>query len=100
VGTITDDLMRNPDMRGPDGEPCLLVLKNGNATGTTISRANGVFSIVRNYFKNDMSFNQTSIEWVITNYDSNKSGVLTWRFGLCNRRHPWPYRWHAYRRFW
>ncbi|KDQ61797.1 hypothetical protein JAAARDRAFT_522724 [Jaapia argillacea MUCL 33604] len=63
-GTITDHLMRNPDMWDSDSEPCLLVVKNGNATGTTIGRANGVFSIVRDYF-HDLSINQTSMEWAI-----------------------------------
>ncbi len=75
VGIITDDLMRNPDMWDSDGEPCLLVVKSGNATDTTIGRANGVFSIVRDYF-NDMSVNQTSMEWGIMNYDS-KSEVFS-----------------------
>jgi len=45
--------MRNPDMWDPNGKPCLVV-KSGNATGTTIGRANGVFSIIRDYF-NGMS---------------------------------------------
>jgi hypothetical protein len=75
MGTITDDLMRKPDMWDSNGEPCLLVVKNGNATGTTIGRANGVFSIVRDYF-NDMSVNQTSMEWAIINYES-KSEVFS-----------------------
>jgi hypothetical protein len=61
--------MRNPDMWDSDGEPCLLVVKSGNATNTTLGRANGVFSIVREYFI-DMSINQTSMEWGIINYDS------------------------------
>ncbi|KAJ7602542.1 hypothetical protein B0H17DRAFT_1222761 [Mycena rosella] len=47
----------------------------GNATNTTIGRANGVFSIVRDYFQ-DMSINQTSMEWGIINYDS-KSEVFS-----------------------
>lgn len=68
MGTISDDLMRRPDMWDSDGELCLLVVKNGNATGTTIGRANGIFSIVRDYF-NDPSVNQTSMEWGIINYD-------------------------------
>ena len=59
--------MRHPDMWDSDGNPCLLVVKNGNTTGTTIGRANGVFSIVRDYF-HDMSINQTSMEWGIINY--------------------------------
>ena len=99
MGTITGDLMHNPDTWDSNGEPCLLFVKNGNATGTTTGRANGIFSIVRDYF-NDMSINQTSMEWGIINYDSDGSLFGTWRFGLSNRRHPWPYRWHAYRRFW
>jgi hypothetical protein len=76
MGTITDDLMHNPDMWDSDGEPCLLVVKNGNATGTTIGRANGIFSIVRDYF-NDMSINQTSMEWGIINYDSKSDSVFS-----------------------
>ncbi|KAI0292556.1 hypothetical protein BC826DRAFT_1146247 [Russula brevipes] len=75
MGVITDDLMHNPDMWDSDDEPCLLVVKTGNATDTTIGRANGVFSIVRDYF-NDMSINQTSMEWGIINYDS-KSEVFS-----------------------
>ena len=61
--------MHTPDMWDSDGEPCLLVVKSGNATNTTLGRANGVFSIVRDYFT-DMSVNQTSMEWGIINYDS------------------------------
>jgi hypothetical protein len=61
--------MHNPDMWDSDGEPRLLVIKSGNATGTTIGRANGIFSIVRDY-SNDMSINQTSMEWAIINYGS------------------------------
>ncbi|KIO04582.1 hypothetical protein M404DRAFT_82094, partial [Pisolithus tinctorius Marx 270] len=75
VGTITDKLMHAPDMWDLDGEPCLLVVKNGNATGITIGRANGVFSIVREYSM-DMTINQTSMEWAIINYDS-KSDVFS-----------------------
>jgi hypothetical protein len=43
-------------------------------TGTTIGRANGVFSIVRNYFTE--SLHQTSMEWTILNYNT-KSGVFS-----------------------
>ncbi|KAI9439642.1 hypothetical protein H4582DRAFT_2119419 [Lactarius indigo] len=66
-GTITDGLMCTPDMWDLDGEPCLLVIKSGNTTNTTIGRANGVFSIVRDYFQ-DMSISQTSMD---------KSGVFS-----------------------
>ncbi|KAL5514043.1 hypothetical protein ACEPAG_2804 [Sanghuangporus baumii] len=75
MGTISDDLMRHPDMWDSDGKLCLLVVKNGSATGTTIGRANSVFSIVRDYF-NDVTVNQTSMEWGIINYDT-KSEVFS-----------------------
>jgi hypothetical protein len=86
VGTITDDLMRNPDMWDLDGEPCLLVVKSGNATGTTIGSATGVFSIVREYFR-DMSVNQTSM--VGDNQPRRQVGSLfgTWRFRLSDLCH-------------
>ncbi|KAF9007706.1 hypothetical protein BDZ89DRAFT_997164 [Hymenopellis radicata] len=73
VGTVTDDLMRDPDMWDSDGKPCLLVIKSGNATGLTIGRANGVFSIVRDYY-HDMSIHQTSMEWAIINYGHGSDG--------------------------
>jgi hypothetical protein len=53
-----------------DSELCLLVVKSGGATDTTIGHANGVFSIVREYFT-DMSVNRTSMEWAIMSYDSD-----------------------------
>ena len=65
-GAIADTLMRAPDMWDSDGEPCLLVIKTGSATGTTLSRANGIISIVCDY-STDMSIHQTSMEWVIIN---------------------------------
>ena len=76
TGIITDELMRTPDMWDKDAEPCLLVVKNGSATDTTLGRANGVLSIVRDYFT-DMSVHQTSMEWAIMNYDKNKKEVFS-----------------------
>lgn len=70
-GIIPEDLMHKPDMLDHDGEPCLLVIKNGSASGTTIGRATGIFSFTRAYF-NDTS-PQTSMEWAILPYD-NESG--------------------------
>jgi hypothetical protein len=74
-GIISDELMRAPDMWDLDSEPCLLVVKNGNATNTTLGRANGVFSIVREYSMNKDA-HYTSMEWGIVNYDS-KSDVFS-----------------------
>jgi len=75
MGTMFDESIRNQALFDGDREPCLLVVKNGNSAGITIGRANGVSSIVCNYF-HDMSFHQTSIEWGIINYDS-KSEVFS-----------------------
>ncbi|KAF8642657.1 hypothetical protein AX16_009453 [Volvariella volvacea WC 439] len=69
-GVITKQLMRSPDMLDEDGEPCLLVVKNGNAAGTTLGRANGVFSIVRTYTAGGEVVTGTSMEWGIINYNS------------------------------
>jgi hypothetical protein len=69
--------MRHPDMWDKDGEPCLLVIKNGNATGTTLGRATGALSVIRNYFSGDMSVNETSMEWAIINYDGSMSDVFS-----------------------
>lgn len=71
-GVISDDLMHAPDMWDSDNEPCLLVAKRGNATGTTLGRANGIFSIVRDYFS-DMSISQTSMEWGIINTTASRT---------------------------
>ncbi|KAH9937953.1 hypothetical protein B0H21DRAFT_758006 [Amylocystis lapponica] len=75
-GTITDRQMRHPDMFDANREPCLLVVKSGNTTGTTLGRANSVFSIVREYYPRDMNINQTSMEWAIFGYGS-KSGAFS-----------------------
>jgi hypothetical protein len=63
--------MRDPDMLDHNNEPCLLVIKDGNATGVRIGRATGVFSFVRNE-----DTDEESMEWAIYNYDSN-SGVFS-----------------------
>lgn len=79
MGTISDIVMRKPDMWDSDGEPCLLLVKNGNATGTTIGRATGIRSVVRKYeYFKDMLTEQTSMEWAIVNY-SSKSEVFSKR---------------------
>jgi hypothetical protein len=75
-GTIPDQQMRHPDVFDVNREPCLLVMKSGNTTGTTLGRANGVFSIVREYYPRDMNINQTSMEWTIFGYD-RKSGAFS-----------------------
>ncbi|KAF9503583.1 hypothetical protein BS47DRAFT_788573, partial [Hydnum rufescens UP504] len=75
IGVLTNELMHTPDMWDLDGEPCLLVVKSGHTTDTTLGRANGIFSITREYFT-DMSVNRTSLEWAIVNY-ATKSEVFS-----------------------
>ncbi|KAI0259708.1 hypothetical protein BC834DRAFT_833072 [Gloeopeniophorella convolvens] len=72
-GVISEDIMRDPDMLDRSGEKCLLVIKNGHATGVTIGRANGIKSYTRRYFSNGT--HQDSMEWSILPYDS-KSGAF------------------------
>ncbi|KAF9010842.1 hypothetical protein BDQ17DRAFT_1387976 [Cyathus striatus] len=69
-GIITDELMCKPDMWDLNFDPCLLVVKSSSSTGATLGRANGVFSIVREYFTGSMTVVGTSMEWGILNYDS------------------------------
>ena len=67
---ISEDFMHKPDMLDHNDESCLLVIKNGNATGVTIGHATGIFSYVHKYFSNNT--HQTSTEWAILPYN-NKS---------------------------
>ncbi|KAJ3803887.1 hypothetical protein F5876DRAFT_84203 [Lentinula aff. lateritia] len=74
-GVIPNSLMQHPDMWDSDHEPCLLVVKNGHATGTTFGHANGPFLVVRTY-PLDMLTQHTSMEWGILNYDSKSEVFL------------------------
>ncbi|KAH9044292.1 hypothetical protein EDB85DRAFT_2284617 [Lactarius pseudohatsudake] len=62
-GVIAEDELRRPQMHDVDGEPCSMVIKNGSATGTTIGRANGIKSFVRQHFPDGN--HETSMEWAI-----------------------------------
>ena len=65
--TIPDDEMRHPIAVDPNGDPCLIVIKRGNATGLTIGRANDIFSYARKY--SDDGSAETSKEWAILPFD-------------------------------
>ncbi|KAF5310844.1 hypothetical protein D9619_008006 [Psilocybe cf. subviscida] len=49
TGVVEDDEIRNPRTLDEHGEPCLLAIKNGASTGTTIGRVNGIESFVRTF---------------------------------------------------
>ncbi|KAK6343608.1 hypothetical protein TWF730_011199 [Orbilia blumenaviensis] len=66
-GVVGDAEIRNPQHLDVDGDKCLLVVKNGLATGTTIGRANGLESFTRTY--SNCGTIQTSIEIAVLPYD-------------------------------
>ncbi|KAF8550285.1 hypothetical protein OG21DRAFT_1478584 [Imleria badia] len=71
---LPEDRMHHPDTKDHDGENCLHVIKHGLTTLTTIGRATGFFSCVREYFTNQT--HRDSIEWAILPYDSD-SGAFS-----------------------
>ncbi|KAI5985213.1 hypothetical protein EDC04DRAFT_2590467 [Pisolithus marmoratus] len=71
---LTEDRMHHPDTKDRHGEKCLYVIKRGLNTLTTIGRATGSFSCVREYFSNQT--HRDSIEWAIVPYD-DKSGSFS-----------------------
>jgi len=66
-GVVKDDEIRNPQYFDANGEKCLLVVKNGLTTGTTIGRTNGLESFTRIY--DEYGIKQTSIEIAVLPYD-------------------------------
>ncbi|KAI0665049.1 hypothetical protein C8Q70DRAFT_1049228 [Cubamyces menziesii] len=71
-GVVTDKLMRAPDLKDCDGNPCLPVYGNGSATGLTLGHANGFFAINRMYKDDSTVAEGTSREWVIHNYGEDE----------------------------
>lgn len=64
---VQDAEMRNPQHLDVHGEKCLLVVKNGLATGTTIGRLNGLESFTRVY--KEYGISQKSLEIAVLPYD-------------------------------
>ena len=69
-GVVPDDEIRNPQHLDVHGEKCLLVVKNGLTTGTTVGRVNGLESFTRTY--DEYSIKQTSIEIAVLAYDTTR----------------------------
>ncbi|KZT00087.1 uncharacterized protein LAESUDRAFT_764913 [Laetiporus sulphureus 93-53] len=65
-------LVKQP-MLDANGDPCLVVFKNGVKTGTTIGKANNVSSYTRHYFAGQY---KESREWPVISTDKN-SGVFS-----------------------
>ena len=71
---VKESELRNPEMCDANGEPCLLVVKNGNKTGVTLGRATGIESFVREYLDNGIC--TTSMELAIHPF-SHKDGAFS-----------------------
>ncbi|KAG0633889.1 hypothetical protein HOY80DRAFT_1102268 [Tuber brumale] len=69
-GVVQDDEIRNPQHLDVHGEKCLLVVKNGLTSGTTVGRANGLESFTRIY--SDWGIEQTSIEIAVLTYNKTR----------------------------
>ncbi|KDQ58121.1 hypothetical protein JAAARDRAFT_193575 [Jaapia argillacea MUCL 33604] len=67
-GIVQDDEIHNPQHLDVHGEKCLLVVKNGSTTGTTVGRINSLDSFTRTY--TDYGIKQTSIELAVLPYDN------------------------------
>lgn len=69
-GVVQDEEIHNPQHLDVYGERCLLVLKNGSTTGTTVGRANGLESFTRIY--DEYGINHTSIEIAVLPYEKRR----------------------------
>jgi hypothetical protein len=69
-GCVTRELLAVPDCFDSSGEPCLLVMKDGNTTNLTVRRYSGLEA----YLCDDLGVE--SIELAIYNYDK-QSGPLS-----------------------
>jgi hypothetical protein len=65
-GVIQADEIHNPKQLDVNGEQCLLVVKNGLTTGTTIGRVTGMESFTRTF--NESGIKETSVEIAVLPY--------------------------------
>ncbi|KDQ53029.1 hypothetical protein JAAARDRAFT_61589 [Jaapia argillacea MUCL 33604] len=65
-GVIQPEEIRNPKQLDANGEECLLVVKHGLTTGTTIGRVTGMESFTRNF--NEYGTKETSMEIAVLPY--------------------------------
>lgn len=64
---LSEHELRHPTSVDENGAPCMVVLKDGAATGLTIGRASGIMSFVREY-ADDETY-RTFKAWAILPYD-------------------------------
>jgi hypothetical protein len=69
-GVVKDKEIRSPQNLDANGHKCLLVVKNGLATGTTVGCVNGLDSFTRIYA--DYGIKETSVEVAVLPYNSKR----------------------------
>ena len=69
-GIINEAELHSPTMLNKNGETCLFVLQNGNATGATIGHTTGIKSFVQEYdhHPNGYTIHTTSMELAVHPY--------------------------------
>ena len=66
-GVVSAAEISNPKHLDANGQPCLIVVKNGGTTNTTVGRANGLESVKRTYLEHGI-INQDSLEIAVVFY--------------------------------
>ena len=66
-GVVSTTEISNPKQFDANGEPCLIVVKNGGTTGTTVGCANGLESVKRTYPEYGIT-KQDSLEIAVVSY--------------------------------
>jgi hypothetical protein len=66
-GVVSDAEISNPRHLDANGQPCLIVVKNGGTTGTTVGCANGLESVKRTYLERGI-IKQDSLEIAVVSY--------------------------------
>ena len=61
-------------MLDTNGEECIIVVKNGNATGVTLGRGSGIESFIQEY--DDDGIRSTSIEIATYSYSRNDGALF------------------------
>ncbi|KAM5531469.1 hypothetical protein V8D89_014859 [Ganoderma adspersum] len=69
-GVVQDKEIRSPQHLDANGYKCLLGVKNGMATGTTVGRVNGLNSFTRVYTEHGVE--QTSVEVAVLAYNRKR----------------------------
>ncbi|KAF8904293.1 hypothetical protein CPB85DRAFT_1255447 [Mucidula mucida] len=74
TGVLKDEEIRHPQQLDANSERCLIVVKNGKATGTTLGRLSGMESFVRMHVDNGSK--ETSIEVAVYPYMLDSEGRI------------------------